>query len=484
MPIEPALISPPDLAAIVLAAGKSTRMRSRLPKVLHPVCGRPILAHIPHAIADAGVTRRVVVVGHQADVVQTAMNTHFGAESIEYALQSEQRGTGHAVQQAESVLAGFAGTVLVAAGDTPLLSAEVLKNLIDAHAESGAAATVLTTLLPDAGAYGRIVRDGTSGAVLGIVEARDATDAQKQIREINTGVFAFRATALFAALRDLRPNNAQKELYLTDVLSLLQHAGESVGAVVAPDSDVVLGVNTRVELAEIGAKMRARILRDLMLSGVTVEDPATTYVDAGVTVGQDTILLPMTRLSGTTVIGENCRLGPNANIHHSILADNVQARACFVDGAVIGEGCKIGPFAHIRPGSRMDAGARIGNFVELKNTTLGAHVAAGHLTYLGDATVGAHTNIGAGTITCNYDGFEKHPTVIGERVFVGTHSTLIAPVTVGDGAFVAAGSAITEDVAPNALAIARERQVTKADWAARRRGERATRNAKGTGSIQ
>ncbi len=466
----------PPLAAVVLAAGKSTRMRSRLPKVLHPVCGRPILAHILHALADAGVSRRIAVIGHQAETVREAMEGHFGAGHLEYAYQTEQQGTGHAVMMAESTLADFDGTVLVLAGDTPLLSAEVLGFLLSQHHGSRATATVLTAVLPDAGAYGRIIR-GDGGEVLDIVEARDATPEQKEIREINTGVFAFRARTLFAALRNLRPDNAQGELYLTDVLAILRRGGNTVRAVVSPDSDVILGVNTRVELAEIGAKMRARILKGLMLAGVTVEDPANTYVDAGVVVGQDTTLLPLTRLMGETVIGEGCLIGPSANITDAIIGDYVKARACFVESAVIGDHCKIGPFAHVRPGSRLEHGARVGNFVEIKNATLGAHVAAGHLSYLGDAIIGAGTNIGAGTITCNYDGYAKHKTVIGENVFVGTHATLIAPVMVGDGAFVAAGSAITDEVPAGALAVARARQTTKPGWAARRRSEKAIQSA-------
>lgn len=464
-------VPPTPIAAVVLAAGKSTRMRSRLPKVLHPVCGRPILAHILHALTDAGVGRRIAVIGHEAETVRSAIDNYFGAGQIEYAYQIEQKGTGHAVQMVEDTLAGFTGTVLVLAGDTPLLSSDVLKLLLAEHAQTGATATVLTAVLPDAGAYGRIVR-GENSEVLGIVEAKDATPEQKRIGEINTGVFAFDASALFTALRDLQPNNTQGELYLTDVLGLLRNAGRTVRAVVSADTDVILGVNTRVELAEIGAKMRSRILHDLMLSGVTIEDPANTYVEAGVTIGQDTTLLPLTRLAGKTTIGEGCILGPNANITDATIGDNVKARACFVESSVVGDNCKIGPFAHIRPGSRLEAGARIGNFVEINRSTLGEKVAAGHLTYIGDATVGAGTNIGAGTITCNYDGYAKHKTVIGENAFIGTHSTLVAPVSVGDRAFVAAASAVTEDVPADALAIARQRQTTKEGWAERRRTEK------------
>ncbi|MBC8140886.1 MAG: bifunctional UDP-N-acetylglucosamine diphosphorylase/glucosamine-1-phosphate N-acetyltransferase GlmU [Armatimonadetes bacterium] len=467
----PDILPPPpgfaDLAAIVLAAGKSTRMRSRLPKVLHPVCGRPILAHILHALAEAGITRRIAVIGHEAETVRQNMDDYFGAGTLEYALQTEQKGTGHAVQMAQAALHGFTGTVLVLAGDTPLLSAEVLKLLLAEHSRTGATATVLTAVLPDAGAYGRIIR-GDGGEVLGIVENKDATPEQKAIREINTGVFAFDAPALFAALSDLSPANAQGEYYLTDVLAILRGAGKTVRAVVTEDTDVILGVNTRVELAEIAAKMRSRILRDLMLSGVTVEDPATTYVDAGVTVGQDSVLEPMTKLCGDTQIGANCviRLG-------TVIADST-----------VGDGCKVGPFAHIRPGSTLAANVKIGNFVEVNRSELGEKVSAAHLTYLGDATVGANTNIGAGTITCNYDGFNKSRTVIGEDAFIGSHSTLIAPLTIESGALTAAGSVITQNVPANAIAVGRSDQKNLPGAEARRRKRLAIPSRRAENAVQ
>lgn len=457
------------IAAIVLAAGRSTRMKSKTPKALHPVGGRPLLAHILGALSESGVTRRVVVVGYQAEAVRAAVDRLLGAGTTEYALQSEQRGTGHAAQMAEPVLAGHAGTVVVVPGDTPLLSADVLRQLVDEHSHSEAAATLLTTVLPqDAGSYGRVLRD-EDGSVTGIVEARDATVEQLSLREINTSVYAFTAPALFAALRDLRPDNAQGELYLTDVIGLLHRSGARVAACVASDPDIVLGVNTRVDLAEITAKMRARTLRNLMLAGVTIEDPATTYVETTVRIGADTTLLPGTHLRGETIIGENCVLGPNSHITDSRLGDDVSVRASFVDGSEVGDGCRIGPFANLRPGTRLGRGVRIGDFVETKNATLHDRVSASHLTYLGDAEIGAGTNIGAGVITCNYDGVRKHRTTVGSDAFVGSSTILVAPVTVGDGALTAAGSVITHDVPADALALARERQTNKEDWAARRR---------------
>jgi bifunctional UDP-N-acetylglucosamine pyrophosphorylase / glucosamine-1-phosphate N-acetyltransferase len=465
-----------DVAAVVLAAGKSTRMRSKTPKALHPVCGRPLLLHILESLGAAGVVRRVVVVGHQAEALQSALDSHYGPGVIEYALQAEQKGTGHAARMTEPLFDGYTGTVLVLPGDAPLLSAEVLESLIAYHREQNAAATVLTAVLPDAGAYGRILRDD-SGAVTGIVEARDCTPEQREIREINTGVYAFSAPALFAALRDLRPDNAQGELYLTDVLGLLRRAGQSVRGLASPDPDVILGVNNRVELAEISEKLRRRLLRDLMLSGVSVADPATTYVEAGVEVGQDTVLLPGTHLTGKTRIGADCVIGPNAQIVDSTLGDGVQVRFSVVDRSEVGDGCKVGPYAHLRPGTRLGKSVKIGNFVETKAASIGDNVSAGHLTYLGDAEVGAGANIGAGTITCNYDGYEKHRTVIGANSFIGSQSTLVAPLVVGDNAFTAAGSVITDDVPTDALAFGRARQTVKEGWMPRYRARKGAEKA-------
>ena len=460
------------VAAVVLAAGRSTRMKSKTPKALHPVCGRPLLAHILDALAEAGVARRVVVVGHEAEAVRGAVDTLFGANAIEYATQSEQHGTGHAALMAGPVLSGHTGPVLIVPGDTPLLTAAILQELIESHRTTGAAATLLTTVLPgDAGAYGRVLRDA-EGGVTGVVEARDASPQERAVREINTSVYAFDAPALFATLRDLRPNNAQGELYLTDVIGLLRAAGERVAAVISPDPDIVLGVNTRLELADVSTRMRHRILRDLMLNGVTVEDPATTFVEAGVQIVPDTTLRPFTTLSGDTVIGEDCVIGPQAHISHSHLGNDVIARACFIDQAEVGDACRIGPFANLRPGTRLGRGVRIGDFVETKAATLHDGVSASHLSYLGDAEVGARTNIGAGTITCNYDGLRKQRTVIGADAFVGSNTILVAPVAVDEGAVTAAGSVITENVPAQALAVARERQINKEGWAARRRAQR------------
>ena len=425
-------------AAIVLAAGKSTRMRSKLSKVLHPVCGKPVLFHILDALAAAGAERRIVVIGHEGETVKARVEAAYAGHNIEFVWQHNPKGTGHAAQQAEEALANHEGAVLVVPGDAPLLSADVLSELLVAHTGG---ATLLSAVLEDAGSYGRIVR-AADGSVEAIVEAKDATPEQKQIREMNAAVYVFDSKSLFARLKNLTPNNAQGELYLTDVIGMTRAAGEPVRAVVAKDNNVTLGINTRVELAELNEILRKQLLKELMLSGVTVLDPATTYVEVGVTVGQDTVLHPGTHLRGATTIGEDCIIGP-----YTVITDST-----------VGNGCKVGPFAQLRGKAVLGDKCKIGNFVEVKNGKLAENVSASHLAYLGDTEIGTKTNIGAGTITCNYDGFTKSKTIIGADAFIGSNSTLVAPVTIGDGALTAAGSVITQDVPAEAIAIARERQ--------------------------
>ncbi|WP_309714605.1 bifunctional UDP-N-acetylglucosamine diphosphorylase/glucosamine-1-phosphate N-acetyltransferase GlmU [Armatimonas sp.] len=425
-------------AAIVLAAGKSTRMRSKLSKVLHPVCGKPVLFHILDALAAAGAERRIVVIGHEGETVKARVEAAYAGQNIEFVWQHNPKGTGHAAQQAEEALANHEGSVLVVPGDAPLLSADVLSELLVAHTGG---ATLLSAVLEDAGSYGRIVR-AADGSVEAIVEAKDATPEQKQIREMNAAVYVFDSKSLFARLKNLTPNNAQGELYLTDVIGMTRAAGEPVRAVVAKDNNVTLGINTRVELADLNEILRKQLLKELMLSGVTVLDPATTYVEVGVMVGQDTVLHPGTHLRGATTIGEDCIIGP-----YTVITDST-----------VGNGCKVGPFAQLRGKAILGDKCKIGNFVEVKNGKLADNVSASHLAYLGDTEIGTKTNIGAGTITCNYDGFTKSRTVIGADAFIGSNSTLVAPVTIGDGALTAAGSVITQDVPAEAIAIARERQ--------------------------
>lgn len=454
--------------AVIMAAGKSTRMKSATPKVLHPVAGRPIIDSIVLAAREGcGVTKTIAIVGHAAEQVQNHLTNRWG-ETMRFAVQEPQHGTGHAIMQAAPLLSDFDGDVLTLAGDTPLVSADVLRRLLEHHRATGATATALTTMLDDPAAYGRILR-AEHGGVTGIVEARDATEEQLAIREINASIYVFRARPLFRALSELRPENAQGEYYLTDVIALLASEGARVEAVVSPDPAVVMGVNTRVELAEAGEILRARKLRALMLDGVTVVDPRNTYVDLEVTVGRDTVLHPGTILQGATTIGANCAVGPFSQVVDSTFGDGVHFVQSVAVLSELEDGVHVGPFASLRPGTLLKSSARAGSFVEIKNSTLGEGAKVAHLSYIGDAAVGGGANIGGGTITCNYDGKVKHPTTIGENTFIGSNNTLVAPVTVGDGAYTAAGSVITEDVPPDALALGRARQVIKEGRAKSRR---------------
>jgi bifunctional UDP-N-acetylglucosamine pyrophosphorylase / glucosamine-1-phosphate N-acetyltransferase len=451
-----------QLIAVVLAAGKGTRMKSRLPKAAHRLWGKAMARYPAEAAREAGAERIVLVVGHEADIVRAAVG-----DDVQYVLQAEQRGTGHAVMQADRALCE-ADDVLVLNGDLTLVTADELRQLVARHRATGAAATILTAELDDPSSYGRVIRR-PDGSVERLVERRDASPAEVAVREINVGLYCFRAPDLRGCLSRLRPDNDQGEYYLTDVIGLLVAEGGRVEALRASDPQSALGINDRIELSAAAAILRQRILRDLMLSGVTVVDPASTYVDATVQVGQDTILHPMSILQGRTVIGADCEIGPSARIIDSTLSDRVRVHESVVAASSVGAGSRIGPFANLRPGCQLGREVKVGDFVELKNAVLADRVSAGHLSYLGDASVGEHTNIGAGTITCNYDGHEKHHTEIGKECFIGTHATLVAPVTIGEGAFVAAHSIVNEDVPADAMAIARSRQTVKEGWAARRR---------------
>ncbi len=462
----------PQACAVILAAGKSTRMRSELPKPLHPVCGVPLTGHVVRACRDAGIERVVVVIGHQADRVREGLG-----DDVEYVLQTEQLGSGHAAMCAEPALKGFHGAVLILAGDVPLIRPQTLESLIaavggdEATAGGRTAGAMLTARLDDPTGYGRVICD-EAGNVVKIVEHRDATPEERAIKVVNPSIYCFRAEGLFEKLHQIGTDNDQGELYLTDVVGIASAAGERIAAVPIEDAREVLGVNTRAELAEVTRLMRLRILEGFMREGVTVVDPATTYVDATVTVGRDTTIEPQTHLLGSTTIGERCTIGPMTVVKDMRIGDETAIMQSRVIGGVIGSRVRIGPFAHIRPGCSIRDGARIGDFVELKNSDIGEGVAASHLSYIGDADVGAGTNVGAGTITCNYDGYKKHRTVIGKRAFIGSHTTLVAPVHVGDGAMTAAGTVVTEDVPGDALAIGRARQATREGWAARWRSAR------------
>lgn len=438
-----------SIGAVVLAAGQGTRMRSALPKVVHPLAGRPMVRWVLDALAGAGVEHTVVVVGHGAQTVRDALPA-----GVEVAIQHEQLGTGHATQVGLAQLYGGCDTVIVACGDTPLLPAELVGRLVADHASEPRAATMLTAVVPDAASYGRVVRSA-DGRVARVVEARDADADELAIGEYNAGLYAFDRAALATVLERLDASNAQGEVYLTDALERLEGP---VAALVADDPEAATGVNDRVDLAACEAALQQRLREDLMRGGVTMPDPAAVYVEAGVSVGRDTVLWPGTHLRGATSIGEGCTIGPDAVIADSTIGPGCSVVSAHLLGAELAEGAQAGPFAYLRPGTRLEHGARVGTYVELKNTVLGPGAKVPHLSYVGDATVGEQTNIGAGNITANYDGFRKHATRIGARVKTGSDCVFVAPVSVGDDAMTGAGSIITDDVPDGALGIARARQ--------------------------
>jgi bifunctional UDP-N-acetylglucosamine pyrophosphorylase/glucosamine-1-phosphate N-acetyltransferase len=445
-------------------------MKSARAKVLHPVAGRPMIEHVLRTAEALEAEATVLVIGHGADEVREALA---GRPGLQFVVQSPQLGTGHALLQAEPALAGKSGTVLLLYADVPLLEAGTLTRLLESHHAARAAATVLTTLVDDPYGYGRILRD-ESGQILRIVEERDASGEERAIREINSGIYAFDLAPLFESLHQLAADNSQGEYYLTDLVAAYRRRKRRVETVVLDNAGELRGVNTRVDLAEIAAVLRARKNRSVMLAGVTLEDPSRTTIDDGVTIGADTVIGPGVALQGQTTIGAGSRIHANVRLTNATIGDRVTILDhSIVTDSTIAAGAAVGPFAHVRPGSQIEADARVGNFVELKKTRLGRGSKANHLAYLGDATIGEKVNVGAGTITCNYDGDAKHPTVIEDGVFIGSDSQLIAPVTIGKGAYVAAGSSITADVPEGALGIARGRQENKPGWAAARKERRA-----------
>ena len=448
------------VTAIILAAGEGKRMRSRQPKILHRLCGRPLVGY-PLRLARTFADRVVMVVPPSADgVAQVA------GEGVLTVVQRERLGTGHAVVQAKDACGE--GTILVLPGDMPLLTVETIERLLNHHKAASAAATLLTAIVDNPAGYGRVLRQ--RGRVARIVEDRDATDDQKKINEIGTSVYCFDARRLWSALAEVRPDNDQGEYYLTDVVAILSRAGATVEAVTVADPSEAQGVNDRKQLAAVAVVQRRRILDRLMESGVTIVDPASTYVEDTVTIGHDTVVQPQTVIEGATVIGSECVIGAGSHVSGSRLADRVVLKPySIIEEAAIDEDATLGPFCHLRPGCHIGAGAEIGNFAELKKSRVGKKTKIHHVSYMGDATLGERVNVGAGTITCNYDGQRKHPTVIGDGVFVGTNSSLVAPLTIGEGAYVAAGSVITRDVPPGALALERSPQVVKDGWAAKRK---------------
>ncbi|MFI1017506.1 bifunctional UDP-N-acetylglucosamine diphosphorylase/glucosamine-1-phosphate N-acetyltransferase GlmU [Streptomyces sp. NPDC020965] len=455
-------------AVVVLAAGEGTRMKSKTPKVLHEISGRSLVGHVVSAARELNPEHLVVVVGHAGERVRGHLTERYTGTRT--AFQAEQKGTGHAVRIGLDELGqGIHGTVVVVCGDTPLLSGETLAALATTHASDGNAVTVLTAEVPDATGYGRIVRDAANGAVTAIVEHKDATAAQLAIREINSGVFAFDGQLLADALGKVRTDNSQGEEYLTDVLGILREAGHRVGASISGDHREILGINNRVQLAEARALLNERLLSRAMMAGVTVVDPASVLIDVTVTFEPDAVIHPGTQLLGTTHLAEGAEVGPNTR-----LTDTTVGAGARVDNAVaysseVGPGASVGPYAYLRPGTRLGAKSKAGTYVEMKNASIGEGTKVPHLSYVGDATIGEYTNIGAASVFVNYDGEAKHHTTIGSHCKTGSDNMFVAPVTVGDGAYTAAGSVITKDVPAGSLAVARGQQRNIEGWVARKR---------------
>ena len=446
-----------NITAIVLAAGQGTRMKSSRPKVLHEILGRPMLAYLIETLKSVGVADIVLVVGHQAERVQEAYKDY----GVRFVVQEPQLGTGHAVQVAMAAVPADTRTVMVLCGDAPLISGESIRPLHRLHDKTGAAVTVQTIELPDGAHYGRVVRD-PHGKVEAVLQAKDSKGRPEilAILEINTGAYCFDVTFLQGALGKIPQSPVTGEIYLTDLIHLAREQGRGVEALIDPDRDNLLGINSRAELAAATQTVKRAINARHMDQGVTLIDPESAYIETGVSIGRDTVIYPNVYLQGDTVIGENCVIEASVKIVDSTLENEVHIKmGCVITRSRLGAGVDLGPFAHLRPGADLRRGVHVGNFVEVKKSVLHEGVKAGHLTYLGDADVGAGTNVGAGTITCNYDGEKKHPTIIGEGAFIGSNTALVAPVTIGAGAYVGAGSAITKDVPPGKLGISRARQV-------------------------
>jgi len=458
-----------NISVVILAAGLGTRMRSKRAKVLHRAGGLALAEHVVGAARVLAEPERIVVVtGHQAAEVEAVLQPY----GTGFVRQEPQQGTGHAVACCRGRLPD-SGLLLVLYGDTPLLTAATLQRLRDAHVSSGAAATLITTVLEDPTGYGRVVVNG-DGVVEAIVEHKDCTAAQRAIRVINSGIYCFDAQLLWKHLDEVEPNSQTQEYYLTDIARILTRHGHAVRTLHVDDPSELLGINTRVELAEADRILRLRKTQELMLSGVTIEWPETVIIDAQVSVGMDTVIEASARLLGKTRIGEDCRIGAGAILDSAVLADRVIiAPYSVINDARVDPGAVVGPFSRLRPGAHVCSDAHVGNFVELKNTRLGAGAKSQHLAYLGDSDIGAGCNIGAGTITCNYDGEKKYKTKIGARTFIGSNSTIVAPIEIGDESYVAAGSTITEEVPSGALALGRSRQVNKPGWVEKRRKKKS-----------
>ncbi|MGW1138876.1 bifunctional UDP-N-acetylglucosamine diphosphorylase/glucosamine-1-phosphate N-acetyltransferase GlmU [Streptomyces zhihengii] len=455
-------------AVVVLAAGEGTRMKSKTPKVLHEISGRALVGHVVSAARELEPEQLVVVVGHAREQVEAHLADRYAGTRT--AFQAEQNGTGHAVRMGLEELGGAPdGTVIVVCGDTPLLTGATLSALAATHGADGNAVTVLTAEVPDSTGYGRIVRDAATGAVTAIVEHKDASDAQRAIREINSGVFAFDGALLGDALKKVRTDNSQGEEYLTDVLGILRKAGHRVGASVAGDHREILGINNRLQLAEARRLLNQRLLEQAMLAGVTVVDPASVVVDVTVTFEPDAVVHPGTQLLGATHVGEGAEVGPNTRLTDTVVHAGARVDNTVAYSSEVGEGASVGPFAYLRPGTRLGAKGKIGTYVETKNAVIGEGTKVPHLSYVGDATIGEYSNIGAASVFVNYDGEKKHHTTIGSHCRTGSDNMFVAPVTVGDGAYTAAGSVITKDVPAGSLAVARGQQRNIEGWVARKR---------------
>ena len=454
-----------DVHIVVLAAGKGTRMKSALPKVLHRVGGTAMIDYVLAAAASLEPRSLVVVVGHQAAALQAALSAY---SWLSFVVQEPQLGTAHALLMAEPALRSASGTLVLLSGDVPLLTGKTLKRLVDYQTKTSASATVLTAIVDEPHGYGRIVRDGER--IARIVEHRDATPAEREIREINAGIYAFALDGLFDALRGVAAQNAQREYYLPDLVGILAQRGRRVETLTVGDAREIRGINSRMELEDVSRIVRTRRNDELMASGVTIEDTATTYIGRDVAVGADTVIHPGVSLEGSTIVGHGCEIHSGARLVDSRVGDRVIIyNHCVITNATIANDARVGPFAHLRPDAVLADGARVGNFVELKKTVLGPGSKANHLAYLGDATIGARVNIGAGTITCNYDGERKHPTIIEDGAFIGSDSQLIAPVTIGRGAYIGSGTTVREDVPPGTLAVSAGKQRNIEGWVGKRK---------------
>ena len=465
-----------DLHVVILAAGKGTRMKSARPKVLHRVAGQPLIEHVLACAAALHPRSTTVVVGHQAAALTAALAHH---PDLTFVVQEPQLGTAHALMTTEPALTGQHGTLVLLSGDVPLLTPRTLQDLVDRHQSAGAAVTVVTAVVEQPHGYGRIVRDGER--IARIVEEKDASPAERTIREINSGIYAFSLDGLFDAVRSIAAENQQKEYYLPDLVAICRQRGSIVETVTSSNPDEIRGINSRSELAAVSRIVRDQKNTELMASGVTIEDPSTTYVDGGVTVGADTIIHPVVSLEGRTTVGTGCEIHIGARIIDSQIGDRVTIlNHCVIRGSRIADDASVGPFAHLRGEVEIGSRAKVGNFVELKKTKIGADSKASHLSYLGDATIGERVNIGAGTITCNYDGTTKSQTVIEDGAFIGSDSQLIAPLTIGQGAYVGSGSTVRKNVPAGALAVSAGQQRTIENWVEdRKKRARARATKKG-----